>query len=483
MGMNSRRSRTRGPRRDGAHLVGVGALGATCLASIVAGVSGTTAAAPAHFAAAARILAATSGPAAGTKVTLTSKTVVINPATVASSLSSVSPDGSTYTFSNSNGSLGQLKPGKVLLLEGRDAVVVTSVHHSGAKLVVDAAPASLTDVVQSGQIVVNGAPDTAQAIGVELDPASPGADPTTTSISRAGLSARGSDVQLTGDTNTFAYQGTTGNFTYKVGFTGKSDGLHATGDFCYQLVASSSGSSCGNGLSINITLDGVFTWGDQNAIINVASGSVHGGSFSISNMASQIDLNYTVLRGQEPKIGADPPVLKIPFAFEAPLCGTPLGCAGLPLYSKFELALLIKLGISSKNSSIQGGVNLSISGSPSITQHGVSGVSGSIANPHVKGSFTLGTALTPGAAGIEVALQNKFGVGLGIKNINALYYLSAITAIGETTGSAVAAETCKAFTGSFSITGNAEAQLFGFTVSTPAKTLFNKKASYTQKPC
>jgi len=62
------------------------------------------------------------------------------------------------------------------------------------------------------------------------------------------------------DSNTFAYQGTTGGFTYKVGFTGKSDGLHATGDFCYQLVGSASGSSCGNGLSINVTLDGVFTW-------------------------------------------------------------------------------------------------------------------------------------------------------------------------------------------------------------------------------
>ena len=102
----------------------------------------------------------------------------------------------------------------------------------------------------------------------------------------------------------------------------------------------------------------------------------------------------------------------------------------------------------------------------------------------LKGSFTPGSALTPGAAGVEVALQNKFGVGLGIKNINALYYISAITSVGETMGSAIAGQMCNSYVGNFFITGNAEAQLFGFTVASPAKTLWKSKpVSYKQPPC
>ena len=64
-------------------------------------------------------------------VTFTPKTVVISPSQVSSSLSSVSADGSTYTFSKSSGPLGELAPGKVMLLEGFDAANVTGVQHVG----------------------------------------------------------------------------------------------------------------------------------------------------------------------------------------------------------------------------------------------------------------------------------------------------------------------------------------------------------------
>jgi hypothetical protein len=446
-----------------------------------------------------QVLIANTGAAAGTNVTLSPRALVLSPSMVSSSLVAVSADGSTYTFSTDKGPLAQVAPGKVLLLEGRDAVVVTSVKRVGGKLIVGAAPASLTDVVSSGHIAVSGPPDTGAAIGVPLSTASfagstalsarstaLSAGSTALSAGPSSPSARpqlaGAPAALTGS-NTFSYKGTSGGFTYKVGFSGMPGGLKAVGEFCYQLVGSASGKSCGNGLSISATLNGVFTWANEDLNLGVSGGSVSSGSFSISGMSSNLTLEYAVVRGAEPTVGAKPPVLKIPFAFEAPLCGTPLGCAGLPLYSKFQLALLITLGISAKDSTIQGGVQVTISGSGTVSGSKIGGVAGSVTNGHVKGSFTTGTALTPGAAGVEVALQNKFGVGLGIKGINGLYYISAITAVGETTGSLVAGESCKAFVGSFTITGNFEAQLFGFTVSSPAKDLFNKKASFKQPPC
>ena len=449
--------------------------------SLVAGLTTTSASAAVRSPAGSpalrpQVLEASTGQAAGTDVTLTSKTLVVPPSLVKSSLSGVSDGGSTYTFSNASGPLAQAAPGKVLLLEGQDAVVVKSVKHSGSKLIIGTAPASLTDVVQSGTIKVSGAPDTAAAVGVPLD--------TTQFGTSAGQGLMMAPLRAAdGGPNTFAYQGTTGGFTYKVKFTGIAGGLDAVGEFCYQLVGSSSGSSCGRGLSANVVLDGVFKWSNEDVNVGVGGGSVHSGSFSISDMSSEINLGYTVLRDTEPTIGAKPPVLKIPFAFEAPLCGTPLGCAGLPLYSKFELAILVTLGISGKNSSIVGGVKLTISGSGSISGSKLGGVGGSVIGGHVKGSFTPGTTLTPGASGVVIALQNKFGVGLGIRNINGLYYISAITSVGETTGSLVAGQACASYVGDFSITGNFEAQLFGFRLTSPAKTLFDKKASFKQPGC
>ena len=434
-----------------------------------------------------QVLVAEQGAAAGTQVTLTSKTIVVSPSVVKSSLTSISADGSTYTFSNGTGPLAQVAPGKVLLLEGQDALVVKTVKHDGSKLIVGVTPASLTDVVQAGQIAVSGPPDIAAATGIPLDTVGLSGAPVSPQIEfgapAIGLRLGARPLSLSGSTNTFAYKGSVKGFTYKVGFTGKPDGLHATGEFCYQLVGSASGSSCGNGLSINVTLDGVFTWSNESLNIGVAGGAVRSGSFSLSGMSSQVKLNYAVLRGNESTVGASPPVLKIPFAFEAPLCGSPLGCGGLPLYSKFYLALLVKLGISGKNSTIQGGVNVTIGGSGTVSASRPGSVGGTVTGGQAKGSFTLGSALTPGASGVEVALQNKFGVGLGIRGINGLYYLSAITAVGETTGSLVAGESCKAYVGTFTITGNFEAQLFGFSVSSPAKTLFKKTASYKQPPC
>jgi hypothetical protein len=93
-----------------------------------------------------------------------------------------------------------------------------------------------------------------------------------------------------------------------------------TGELCYQLVASSGGSSCGTGLSMQAKLDGVFAWNDQNASFAVRGGKVAGDSLSLDGLTGHLTLNYIVLRGQNSDINADPPVLKIPFAFEFPVC-------------------------------------------------------------------------------------------------------------------------------------------------------------------
>jgi hypothetical protein len=428
-----------------------------------------------------------SGATANSQVTLTPQTVVIPLAQVQSSLMSVSADGSTYTFANGSGPLAQLGPGKVMLLQGLDVADVTSVaSNGGGGLVVTTTPASLSDVMQSGHIQVQARPDFSSAFGAEL-----AGGPSAGAFTIAGQGPRVADGQpqivlaaaSPRPSNTFAFKQTSGGFTYKISFTGKADGVHVTGEFCYQLVGSSSGSSCGNGLSMQARLDGVFAWNDQNASFSTKGGAVADDSLSIDGLTGSMNINYVVLRGQNSDINADPPVLKIPFAFEFPLCPGPIGCNGIPLYSKVELAILIKLGVSGKNSTMEGGVNLTLNGSASGSQAAGSAPSGPSTFSSISGSFTPGTSITPGASAAELALQFKFGVGLGYKGLNVMNYLAFVPAVGQVTGSAVAGELCENYYGDFKITYNAEAQLFGLSYATPAAVLYEKKATYKQPGC
>lgn len=447
---------------------------ATAVAAIVtslgaANVAAATLPSP-HVGTQPRTVVINSGNAAGTNLTLTSKTIEVPP----SAVKSVGAGGATYTFASATGPLAQVAVGKVILIEGQDAIVVTSVKHSGAQLIVGATPASIGDVIESGQLVEKGPPDMAQAVGVPE--ATTGAGSGSASAAAAVVGApvvagarRGPDATLT-TFPTYSYKGKGGSFSYSISLAGAPDGIHVTGSICY---------ACSSLLTINAKIDGTFTWADQDLDMGLASGKVKSGSFGISGLSSDLDLTYTVLRGEEPGAGAKPPVFKLPVSFEAPLCI----CGGIPVYSKFQLALLVTLGLGAKNSTVEGGAHVTISGSGSVSGTGIGGASGSWTGGHVKGNFITGSALTPAAAGIVVALQAKFGVGIGVKDVNALYYIAAIFSLGETTGALVAGLSCVAFDGDFSITGNAEAQLLGLTIATPAKTLFDKKESYKQPPC
>ena len=93
----------------------------------------------------------------------TSKTVIISRSTVRTNLSGISAAG-VFKFKHVSGTLGQLKVGKVMLLQGSDALLVTKITHSHGQLLVATKPADLTDVISSGRITFSGAPNFAQAV-------------------------------------------------------------------------------------------------------------------------------------------------------------------------------------------------------------------------------------------------------------------------------------------------------------------------------
>src|SRR5580692_11608002 len=70
-----------------------------------------------------------------TGVKYTSKTIVIPRSTVKSELKGISAAG-VFEFKRASGPLAKLKTGKVMLLQGSDALLVTKVKHSHGALLI-----------------------------------------------------------------------------------------------------------------------------------------------------------------------------------------------------------------------------------------------------------------------------------------------------------------------------------------------------------
>jgi hypothetical protein len=448
-------------------------------------------------------------------VTFTPNTVAVSPSQVSSSLRSVSADGSTYTFSNSSGKLGELAKGKVMLLEGFDAAVVTGVQHAGGSLVVTTAPAELSDIVQSGSIHVDAPPDYSDAFGTDTSDASAdssastsvwsptaGGGPVVLSAARVGATAHSEAVLdaprlgamarpdavpdgLTGHGWQYTGHDPTKKLTYSISLVASADGLQAYGGFCYSSDGSGNVSgTCGGPVSLSGQLNGTVSWANAVSVVDVTKGQPPKGNFSLSGLTFKLHVTYTALRKDGTQISAKLPAFNLPFSFEMPVCPPPAFCGGVPLYTKNELSLLLTLGISSKDAVIRGGFTMIVSGPGSVVdQSGFKVIAGSSSSFHLSGKFDPGTSVTLGASAVEVALQDKVSLGLGIKWLNAMFYIALIAAIGQVTGSEVASEFCQNFYASFTIKGGAEVQLWIFKVPLVSVTLWTKSEKMTQSPC
>jgi len=420
------------------------------------------------------------------QVTFTPNTVVVSPAQVRSSLVGVSADGSTYTFSSATGPLAKLAPGKVLLLEGFDAAQVTKVTRSGPRLVVVTTPASLPSLIQSGNIDVNTPPDFNGAFGsdVTTDPAASLVPASALPPLSAGVGRR---AEISSLAHGWSYTGKdpSGDLTYSMSLAGGSDGLHAYGGFCYSSDGTGNISgTCGGKLSLKGEVNGVVSFQTEAAKIAILKGQPPKGSFSLSGFSAKLKVTYVAIRGTGSQIGAKLKPFNLPFSFEMPVCPPPAFCGGVPLYTKFEVSLLVTLGISSKNSTMQGGFTVLVAGNGSVVdQTGFKVIAGSASGFHLSGQFNPGTSITLGASAAEVALQLKTSLGIGIRNLNAMFYLAFIAAIGQNTGSAVAGQFCQNYYADFTIKGGIEAQLWIFKIPIVGVDLWSKGETSTKPGC
>jgi hypothetical protein len=225
-----------------------------------------------------------------------------------------------------------------------------------------------------------------------------------------------------------------------------------------------------NGLSLEVNISGYIDVGKDAASIVVNGGRITHSSVSLTDLHAHLKLTYTAARGTGPDHGGDPPVFHLPVGIDYTIPGE------LPIYLKLQTAVLIKLGLSSKNSVLRGGVRYDSTGSDSIVDGG-SKVSGSGSGKGPKGEILdnsdggTGPTVALGAGGVVVAVQfPKIGVGLGTRAVNVIGYLDMITALGQTAAGSVAGGGCT-YDLDWSVGGGFELQAGPIGLSTPRKIL------------
>ncbi len=412
-----------------------------------------------------------------TGIQYTSKTIVVSRAAVRSNLIGISTGG-TFKFKHAAGPLAKLKAGKVMLLQGSDALLVTKVTRSHGQLLIATKPADLTDVISSGQIKFSGVPNFAQAVASQIvvpaSSAKAAEDFAKPAYPYVGSSPDPLDATLA-DAPSLGAQGTYGPFGYSLTFTPAGSRLNIDGTICFATT-----SVCGNGpssgLSLEARLSGYIAVGETSGGLSVSAGKETGSSFSLGNFTAHLKYTYTVTRGDGSDGDASPPVFHVPVGIDYTIPGE------IPIYLKLQTAIEVKLGVTSKNSSIFGGLDINTAGSDTLKQNGGS-VASSESGDSISGDVLdqsdggAPASITLGPAGVLVALQfPKLGVGLGFTSANAIAYVDLISAIGQTTGSALAGMFCSSFDIAASIGAGLEAQVglgkFGLSLNSPRKILY-----------
>jgi hypothetical protein len=385
-------------------------------------------------------------------VQLTAKTVVVPRALARRNLIGIARDG-TFKFRHATGALRQLKPGKVMVLEGSDGAIVKSVSHKRGRLLVHTKPAQLSDVISSGHIAFSGVPDVRKGIAINTVAA-----PATAAGAAVGLPPLG--ARQAASSTSVSGQGAVGPFGYSLTFTPASQTrVNVSGTLCF-ITGSACANGTATGLSAEVNIGGYLDIGEAAGTVDLNGGSVTGGTFSIGKLSGAAHLTYTVKRGEGSAAGGDPPVFRVPLGF-----GFPCGAAGpVPFWCKFQLALLLKLGISSKNAVLHGGIDEKIGGSDTIVDSG-SSVSGSESGDSVSGEVLdqsngkVPPSISLAPSGAVVAVQLKAGWGLGVSAANGVAFVDFVTSIGQTTGAAIAGMLCSSYDINLSFGAGFEAQV------------------------
>lgn len=406
------------------------------------------------------------GASAGFDVSYTPGTVVIAPSVVAQQLAKISPDGNTFTFKSDAGPLASLKAGKVMVLQDKAVGVVSSASHSGGQFVVATQPASIPQVIKAGTIDVNTPITFAGAVTTSQAEAAPEVTFAATRATAANAAAVHQAEQRTVTRMTGAISGKAGPISYSATISRSSDRLDFSVTYSFNK----------NGLLGTVTAQGYLDTFDAQMQMLIQNSQVKSSQFLARPLNGHMHVTWELGRGDTAKYSIKLPVFKFPFAVSFPFY-----VGGFPFFVKVGFQTLFTIAITGKSGTMQGGVDLDYNGSAGAGSSG-SAISTS-GSEQISGQFLNGLkSLTLGGSGALIAFDAPtVTLGMGLPTgLNGTTTIGVITALGQTTGAAVAGESCSKYDLAFTIKGTLGAQLFGKSVKLASKDIYSRALSRTQ---
>jgi hypothetical protein len=249
-----------------------GGFTAVLLVSLLAGCAGSTTT-PQAPGGSSQVPAA-AGDSSTYQVTYAPGAVVVDAQTMAANPPSVSDDGVTYTFPGSQG-LASVTAGTTVILAGVAIRKVTSVSQDSGHLVLQTAPALLTDAISSGTIEAAGpvdweqvAQDYAAAAPPVLMALGTGGDPLEQEALHQALTSKG-QIMFTGKVEGFdvemALKPAPGNMAFSLSATRANVKVTARGTISNfsqgtKLVFAPSSETLVSTDSLGLKVDGEVTW-------------------------------------------------------------------------------------------------------------------------------------------------------------------------------------------------------------------------------
>ena len=273
--------------------------------------------------------------------TLAPNVVTVSASTLAANLVGASSDGSTYVFKSSTGTLGELAPGKVMLLQGYAVAVVVSVSHSGSRLTVITRPAALTDIFKTADVNFSEPIDFADTFGT----LAPGTPP---SVATGEARAIAPKVALVPAGKPpvpnvgLSYVGKgTNDFSYRISVSPTLSRLNWELQGC---VGASfvTGQSCvpgksAGGLTLEATLSGYIAKANLSGSFDIANGRNVRSQFSFLSVGG-VSITYQIV---DPAKGDFKlPVLRLPMTFNVPFA-----IVGVPMLLKVSFAVLVNVAL------------------------------------------------------------------------------------------------------------------------------------------
>jgi hypothetical protein len=380
-------------------------------------------------------------------LTFTADTVVIPAAVVRSQLIGIAPGG-VFKFKHASGPLGQLKPGKVMLLQGSAAGIVTAVQTKSGQLIVTTRDATLGQVVESGTIPIDVAPDFSKAFTAPINFPDDGVS--TARATAPVFSVPGAPyvpAARPADAGSLAIQGGSGPWGYSI--SGSVKGPHQldlSGTICLGYKGAD---DCGNGpsraVAVAIGFTGTLDLDKLSGDVQVAHGTVEKLAAAFSGVKAQFKTNYTFSRGDSAVQAKFPPI-HVPIGWDIPIPNP-----YLPLFVRVQFgALLQVVSRPAKNTVSHGAMTGQIEGTAAASDSGgktgpapagADEASGEV-DP---GNQGLGISLAP--LGIDVTVQEKAGLALGVSVANLMAFTDFTATIGQEQSSAIAGGFCSSYIG------------------------------------